>query len=383
MTAMLLGQFAVAQPNEAVTTQTNLAVADDFKPSTLNQPGQEYPQVNSQRYVRFRIKAPDASSVRATLGGRGGTPLTKGGDGFWTGTTARPEDEGFHYYHLVVDGGVFNDPGALNFYGSTRWESGIEIPAHDEEFYALKDVPHGRVQQVWFPSKLTNSVIARPAYVYTPPDYDKDPAKRYPVLYLQHGWGENEFAWWNQGRANLIMDNLIAAGKARPFLIVMTYGLTNEGPGPGARRAGGSNPFAAAAENFEKVLVGELIPYIDASFRTMSDQPHRGMAGLSMGGMETKTITLKHPELFSHIGLFSGGVIGTNDVAGTPNFREKIKVVFASCGSRENPVGVNANHEALNSIGIKNTAYVSPNTAHEFLTWRRSLREFAPLLFVE
>ena len=145
-------------------------------------------------------------------------------------------DEGFHYYHLTVDGGTFNDPGTLNFYGSTRWESGIEIPAHDQDFYALKDVPHGRIQQVLFPSKFTNSIIARVAYVYTPPDYDKDTTKRYPVLYLQHGWGENEYAWWNQGRANLIMDNLIAEGKAKPFIIVMTYGLTNEGPGPGARR---------------------------------------------------------------------------------------------------------------------------------------------------
>ena len=304
--------------------------------------------------------------------------------------TSRPMDEGFHYYHLTVDGGTFNDPGTLNFYGSTRWESGIEIPAHDQDFYALKDVLHGRVQQVLFPSKLTNSIIARPAYVYKPPDYDKDTTKRYPVLYLQHGWGENEYAWGNQGRANLIMDNLIAEGKCKPMIIVMTYGLTNEGPGPGGRRGtnapagprgGGPNPFTGASAAFEKVLVGELIPYIDTNFRTMTDQPHRAMAGLSMGGAETKIITLKNLDKFSHIGLFSGGVINTNDVNNTPGFREKVKVVFASCGSKENPGNINSNHEALDSIGIKNTAYVSPETAHEFLTWRRSLREFAPLLF--
>ncbi len=379
--------------------QTNETVLEDFKPSSLNQPGQQYPQVNSERRVRYRIVAPQAQSVSA-----GRTALTKGEDGVWVGTS-RPMDEGFHYYHLTIDGGTFNDPGTLNFYGSTRWESGIEIPAHDQDFYALKDVPHGRVQQVLFPSKLTNSVIARPAYVYTPPDYDKDTTKRYPVLYLQHGWGENEFAWWNQGRANLIMDNLLAEGKSKPFIIVMTYGLTNEGPGPGGRRSagtnapaasagtnaapgatgagprGGGNPFGAAAETFEKVLVGELIPYVDANFRTLSDQPHRAMAGLSMGGMETKIITLKNLDKFSHIGLFSGGVINTNDVNNTAGFREKVKVVFASCGSKENPGNINSNHEALNSIGLKNTAYVSPDTAHEFQTWRRSLREFAPLLF--
>lgn len=382
--ALLTGFSALAQTDEPV--------ADDFKPSTLNQPGQQYPQVNSQRYARFRVNAPHAQSVRVSLGGRerGGFALEKGDDGVWTGVTQRTLDEGFHYYHLIVDGGIFNDPGALNFYGSTRWESGIEVPAHDQDFYALKEVPHGRVQQVLFPSKLTNSIIARPAYVYTPPDYDKDTTKRYPVLYLQHGWGENEYAWWNQGRANLIMDNLIAEGKTKPFIIVMTYGLTNEGPGPGARRAagtnapgGGGNPFAMASAAFEKVLVGELIPYIDANFRTLSDQPHRAMAGLSMGGAETKFITLKNLDKFSHIGLFSGGVINTNDVNNTPGFREKVKVVFASCGSKENPGQIQANHEALNSIGIKNIAYVSPDTAHEFQTWRRSLREFAPLLFAE
>ena len=401
LAGLLTGQLCSAQTN---------APADDWKPSILNQPGQQYPQVNSQRYARFRIAAPQAQSVRVSLGlgGRGGTTLTKGEDGVWVGVTEGPLDEGFHYYNLTVDGGKFNDPGALNFYGSTRWESGIEIPAQDQDFYALKDVPHGRVQQVLFPSKLTNTVSARTAYVYTPPDYDKDATKRYPVLYLQHGWGENEFAWWNQGRANLIMDNLIAAGKSKPFIIVMTYGLTNEGPGPGGRRSGpgagapgggtgtnaapaaggpgggmrgGGNPFASAAAVFETVLVGELIPYVDANFRTLSDQPHRAMAGLSMGGMQTKTITLKNLDKFSHIGLFSGGTITTNDVTSTAGFREKVKVVFCSCGSRENAAGIRSNHEALNSIGLKNTAYVSPDTAHEFLTWRRSLREFAPLLF--
>ena len=382
--------------------QTNQPAAEDFKPSSLNQPGQQYPQVNSERRVRYRIVAPQAQSISA-----GKTVLTKGEDGVWIGTS-QPMDEGFHYYHLTVDGGTFNDPGTLNFYGSTRWESGIEIPAHDQDFYALKEVPHGRVQQVLFPSKFTNSIIARPAYVYTPPDYDKDTANRYPVLYLQHGWGENEYAWWNQGRANLIMDNLIAEGKTRPFMIVMTYGLTNEGPGPGARRRpggleagstnapagtnaasagpgpggrGGPNPFTGAAAAFEVVLVNELIPYVDAHFRTLSDQPHRGMAGLSMGGMETKIITLKNLDKFSHIGLFSGGVITPKDVESAPGFRDKVKIVFCSCGSRENPGNINSNHEALENAGIKNTAYVSPETAHEFLTWRRSLREFAPLLF--
>jgi enterochelin esterase-like enzyme len=357
------------------------AVKEDFKPSTLNQPGQAYPQVNSQGYARFRIAAPDAKAVTVSLGlgGGGGTPLTKGEDGNWIGTTAGPMDEGFHYYHLTIDGGTFNDPGTLNFYGSIRWESGIEIPAHDQDFYALKPVPHGRVQQVLFDSPSTGTVHR--AFVYTPPDYEKNRGKRYPVLYLQHGWGEDETAWSNQGHANLIMDNLLAEGKTKPFLIVMTYGMTND------VKIGGLANFDV--NHFQRVLVDELVPYIDANFRTQADQKHRAMAGLSMGGMETRWITLKKLDVFSHIGLFSGGSISAADVSATPGFKDKARLVFVSFGSRElgggggpprtgNP---REDAEALQKLGIKSVFYVSPNTAHEFLSWRRSLREFAPLLF--
>lgn len=384
---LFLSLLAIATSNAFGQSQTASAagVADDFKPSALNQPGQEYPQVNSQRYVRFRIQAPQAQSVVVTLGGRGGTPLTKGADGAWTGVTAAPVDEGFHYYHLSIDGGVFNDPGTMNFYGSTRWESGVEVPAHDADFYALKDVPHGQVQQILFPSKTDGAPVFKTAYVYTPPDYEKSGRKRYPVLYLQHGWGEDEHAWWNQGHANLIMDNLIAEGKAKPFIVVMAYGQTNEAFRPGgARPANGQRPNfddLIRRTGFESTLVDDLIPYVDSTFRTLADQKHRALAGLSMGGMETHFIALKHLDLFSGIGLFSGGVITPEDVQNTPGFKNKVKVVFCSCGSRENAAAINANHDALEKAGIQNTAFVSPNTAHEFLTWRRSLHEFAPLLF--
>ncbi|MEO8308023.1 MAG: alpha/beta hydrolase-fold protein [Pseudomonadota bacterium] len=356
------------------------SIKEDFKPSTVNQPGQAYPQVNSQGYARFRVLAPDAKAVSVSLGlgGSGGTPLTKGEDGAWMGTTAGPLDEGFHYYHLGVDGGTFNDPGTLNFYGSIRWESGIEIPAHDQDFYALKQVPHGRVQQVLFPSPSTGSV--RRAFVYTPPDYEKNSGKRYPVLYLQHGWGEDETAWSNQGHANLIMDNLLADGKTKPFLIVMTYGMTND------VKIGGLANFDV--NHFQRVLVDELVPYIDANFRTQADLKHRALAGLSMGGMETRWITLKKVDVFSHIGLFSGGTISPEDVAGAPGFKDKVRLVFVSFGSRElggkGPMGggnPRETTEALQKAGVHSVFYVSPNTAHEFLTWRRSLQEFAPLLF--
>jgi len=344
-------------------------ITEDFKPSSLNQPGQEYPQVNSQGYVRFKIVAPQADSVRVSLGlgGKGGTKLTKAEDGSWMGTTAGPMDEGFHYYRLTIDGGKFNDPGALNFYGSVRWESGIEIPAHDQDFYTLKDVPHGNVQQILFPSKSTNT--SRRAFVYTPPDYEKNKKDRYPVLYLQHGWGEDETAWSNQGHANLIMDNMIAEGKIQPFIIVMTYGMTNE------IKFGGLRNFDITP--FQTVLVDELIPYVDANFRTLADPLNRAMAGLSMGGMETKMITLNKPNVFAYYGLLSGGTYAPTDIKD----KSKVKLIFLSCGSRERPDGVKNAAIALNEAGIKSVSFVSENTAHEFLTWRRSLYELAPLLF--
>src|SRR5688572_21132253 len=280
--------LGLASPAAAQAQAEAPAIVEDFRPSSLNQPGQEYPQVNSQGYARFRVIAPEAESVRATLGlgGQGGTVLAKAEDGAWIGTSAGPLDEGFHYYHLVIDGGTFNDPGTLNFFGSRRWESGIEIPAHDADFYTLKDVPHGHVQQVLFPSPSTGT--QRRAFVYTPPGYEADAGLRYPVLYLQHGWGEDETAWTNQGRANLIMDNLIAAGAARPFIIVMTYGMTNDA------QIGTLASFDV--KPFETVLVDELIPYVDTRFRTLADRDHRALAGLSMGGFETKLITTRNPD---------------------------------------------------------------------------------------
>src|SRR5690606_7695969 len=227
------------------------------------------------------------------------------------------------------------------------------------------NVPHGRVQQVLFPSPSTGT--SRRAFVYTPPGYDQDTTTRYPVLYLQHGWGEDETAWSNQGRANLIMDNLIAAGKVKPFLIVMTYGMTND------VRIGGLGSFDI--KPFETVLVEELIPYVDGNFRTLRDQKNRAMAGLSMGGMETRTITLKHLDKFSHIGLFSGGTITKADVDKTPGFADKVKLVFVSYGSKElaNPRGSDprAPTEELKKAGINSVFYVSEDTAHEFLSWRR------------
>ena len=354
----------------------NAKPKEDFRPNELNQQGQEYPQVNSEGYARFRIDAPDAKSVIVSLGlgGRGGTVLHKDKDGVWTGTTEGPMDEGFHYYHLTIDGATVNDPGTNNYFGSTRWESGIEIPAHDQDFYALRtDIPHGNLQQVLFPTNVKSDrgeSGMRRAFVYTPPTYGKNKKERFPVLYLQHGWGEDDTTWGMQGRANIIMDNLIADGKIRPFIVVMTYGLTN------GIRFGGMREFTA--KEFETVLIDELIPYIDSHFLTIANRQNRAMAGLSMGGMETKLITLRRPEVFGAYGLLSGGQYEPSDF---PEGMLRPSVIFQSCGSKERPDGIRESTERLKQAGFNAHGYVSEGTAHEFLTWRRSLYQMAPLLF--
>lgn len=203
-----------------VAQDTPPAVVEDFKPSVINQPGKQFPQVNSEGRVRAQISAPEAHRVQLDISAVK-YDLVKDDKGVWTGESA-PQDEGFHYYQLWVDGAAVPDPGSLYFYGASRWGSGVEIPAKDQDFYAMKDVPHGQVREIHYFGKSSNSM--RRCFVYTPPGYDQNLNTRYPVLYLQHGGGEDETGWSNQGRANLIMDNLIAEGKATPFIIVMDNG---------------------------------------------------------------------------------------------------------------------------------------------------------------
>ena len=351
----------------------NYVPKNDWVANPMNQPGQEYPQVNSEGYARFRVVAPDAKSVIVSLGlgGRGGTVLRKDKDGVWVGTTEGPMDPGFHYYHLTIDGGVFNDPGTHNYFGSCRWESGIEIPAPDQDFYAERtDIPHGNMQKVLFYSKSLGKM--QEATVYLPAGYGKvvkGKQERYPVLYLQHGWGENETSWPVQGKAGLIMDNLIADGKIKPFIIVMAYGLTND------IKFGTIGQFTA--KEFETVLVDELVPFIDKNFLTKADKWNRAMAGLSMGGVETKLITLRRPEAFGYWGLLSGGMYMPEDIKDP----KAVKYIFEGCGDKENPDGINKSVEALKAAGFNAEGLISEGTAHEFLTWRRCLHKMAQSLF--
>ena len=356
--------------------------------------------------MTFRIKAPDAQKVVFGFFDSQRYPAKKGEDGFWTATT-EPQVPGFHYYRVFIDGAEVNDPGSHTFYGTGKDASGIEIPEKGVDFYLPKDVPHGEVRERWYFSKTTQDW--RRIFVYTPPGYDNDRDARYPVLYLQHGGGEDETGWPRQGHVAFIMDNLIAERKARPMIVVMERGYARRpgepapAPRPPARPAApGQNPpprpdFSRMFGAFEEVMVKDLIPMIDATYRTIPDREHRAMAGLSMGGMQTFQITLKHLDLFSYIGGFSGGGGGFGGVPFDPKtahggvmadadeFNKKVRVLWLGIGTTEPQrmyESVKNYHEALEKAGIKHVYYESPGTSHEWLTWRRSLHEFAPLLFV-
>jgi enterochelin esterase-like enzyme len=371
LAATITGQLCLAQ-----------TVVEDFKPSSVNQPGRLYPQVNSEGRVRVSIPASNAQKVQLDIGGVK-YDLSKNEKGEWTGESA-PQVEGFHYYQLNVDGASVPDPGSLYFYGASRWGSAIEIPAPDQEFYALKDVPHGLVSQKMYFSKVTNSW--RRCFVYTPAEYDKNPLKRYPVLYLQHGSGEDETGWPTQGKANLILDNLMDAKKAVSMIVVMDNGYATKAT---------QNGVSKVAFPFEEVLIDEIIPMIDGSFRTLTDRDHRAMAGLSMGANQTITITMNNLDKFSYIAGFSGtSNYPRTDVIDPVTFmggkfndgaalNKQIKLLWLGLGTAPTPFpgSIKAFRNMLEKQGVKYTYYESPGTAHEWLTWRRDLNQFAALIF--
>ena len=393
--------------------------ADDSKPASSNVMGSEYPRVHSDSRVTFRVTAPDAQKVQVQMGQR--FDMVKGVDGNWSVTVA-PQVPGFHYYFLVVDGVTVSDPGSESFFGYGKQSSGVEIPEKGVDYYEAKDVPRGEVRSRWYFSKITNAW--RRCYVYTPPGYDENTRMRYPVLYLQHGSGEDERGWSIQGRVDFILDNLIAAKKAKPMIVVMDKGYARKpgevaparpagtvpggggallgggmqpaapGQPPAAPRAGG--PGGTGSNTFAEVFIQELIPMIDRTYRTLATRENRAMAGLSMGGGQTFAITLDNLDKFAYIGGFSGAGGGMGgapfDVKTAHNgvfadaaaFNKKMKLVWIGLGTAEPErmaTSIKTFHEALDKAGIKTVYYESPGTAHEWLTWRRDLNEFAPLLF--
>ena len=364
------------------------SAVEDAKPATTNVMGAQFPRVLPDHSVAFQFKAPTAQSVDVDITGKK-FPMTRGTDGVWSVTTP-PLVEGFHYYALDADGVRMNDPGSHTYFGMGMDASGIDVPEDGVSYSLAKDVPHGDVRIRIYHSKITGQW--RRCFVYTPPDYDKDTSTRYPVLYLQHGSGEDETGWIFQGHANLILDNLIAEKKAVPMIIVMDNGYASvpSGPfGPPPSRAG---DFSA----FEDVMTKEVIPMIDSTFRTVPDRDHRAMAGLSMGANQALHLATDHLDTFAYMAGFSGTMNGLSaeplDPATAFNgifkdgaaFNEKVKLLWIGMGTEEPSFfhgSIGAFRTMLDKAGIKYVYFSSPGTAHEWLTWWRDLKDFAPRLF--
>lgn len=373
-------------------------------PAPTNVRGADYPRILPDGRVIFRVHAPQANSVKFRIDKD--YPAKRAPDGTWTATTD-PQVPGFHYYWLVIDDVAVNDPASETFFGTGRPTSGIEIPepGNAGAYYEPQVVPHGDIRERWYFSKVTQAW--RRFFIYTPPGYDHHPEKRYPVLYLQHGGGEDERAWVVQGRINHIMDNLIASGAAKPMLVVMDQGYARR-PGdtdvrPGPPRGGPSatpDPFPPELVRmfsaFEEVVLQDLIPYVDATYRTISNRDHRAIAGFSMGGMQAFMIGLRHTDVFASIGGLSGAGGGFGDgtidekrymdgvLADAQAFNSKMRLIFIGLGTTEPQRildGVRGFRRSLEKLGIEHVYYESPGTGHEWLTQRRSLRELVSRLF--
>ncbi|MBN1108896.1 MAG: esterase [Bacteroidales bacterium] len=354
-----------------------------FKPASTNTFISQYPAVNAQTHqALFRVSAPEANSVKLNL--NGSHDMKKDEKGVWWITT-EPLVVGFHYYAISIDGVQVMDRGSEAYFGSNWESSGIEIPEGPEgDYYRFnRDVPHGQIRSLYYWSDING--MERHVNVYVPADYEKNTDKRYPVLYMVHGWGEDENGWSVQGHMANIMDGLIASGKAVPMIVVMPSGDIKT-----------NSDIRSASGSITDIYVKNLIPFIDKTFRTYTDRQNRAMAGLSRGGMQTTSTVFSNMDKFAWMGTFSGFFMGGMGRAGAqapsvetafngvfkdPDvFDRQINLLFISTGTEErNP---KEQVEALKAHGIKNIVFhESQGTAHEWLTWRRALNDFAPRLF--
>lgn len=346
-------------------------------------PGNEFPKVDKEHRAYFNISAPEARKVIVDICGKK-YDMQPDGKGNWMAVTD-PLVPGFHYYFMEINGVRFVDPATETFFGCNRQSGGIEIPEGDEGNYyrPQQGVPQGQVRSLYYFAKSTNEW--RHAMVYTPADYEKG-KKKYPVLYLQHGMGEDETGWSKQGHMQHIMDNLIAKGDAVPMIVVMESGDIKAPFKGGDNRQG----FSTYGNSFYEVMMNDLIPTIDAKFRTLTDRDHRAMAGLSWGGHQTFDVVLNHLDKFAWMGTFSGAIFGLdvktayNGIFTRPDeFNKKIHYLFMMSGTEgmDKMFNTKKTVDELNAQGIKAVYYESTGTDHEWLTWRRGLKEFVPKLF--
>ena len=364
-----------------------LTNATSAKPATTNVRGAQYPSVLSNSGAIFRLNAPAAMSVDVEISGRS-YPMSKDGSGVWSVITP-PLAKGFHFYTISVDGVQVNDPGSRTFFEAGKETSGIEIPEESKEDYLPQDVPHGDVRIRIYHSRITGQW--RRCFVYTPPDYESKSASRYPVLYLLHGMGQDETGWVLQGHVNLILDNLVAEKKAVPMIIVMDNGYASPFSGPDS-----TAPATDDSRAFEEVMLTEVIPMIDSTFRTIPDRDHRALAGLSMGAVQALQTATQNPQTFAYMGGFSGALSSPDPKPLEPAtafggifrdgkaFNRNVKLFWLGMGSQEPnpfPETIGAFRALLDKAGISYVYYSSPGTGHEWLTWRRDLSDFAPRLF--
>lgn len=346
-------------------------------------PGNEFPKVDKEHRAYFNISAPEARKVIVDICGKK-YDMQPDGKGNWMAVTD-PLVPGFHYYFMEINGVRFVDPATETFFGCNRQSGGIEIPEGDEGNYyrPQQGVPQGQVRSLYYFATSTNEW--RHAMVYTPADYEKG-KKKYPVLYLQHGMGEDETGWSKQGHMQHIMDNLIAKGDAVPMIVVMESGDIKAPFKGGDNRQG----FSTYGNSFYEVMMNDLIPTIDAKFRTLTDRDHRAMAGLSWGGHQTFDVVLNHLDKFAWMGTFSGAIFGLdvktayNGIFTRPDeFNKKIHYLFMMSGTEgmDKMFNTKKTVDELNAQGIKAVYYESTGTDHEWLTWRRGLKEFVPKLF--
>ena len=352
-------------------------------------PGKSYPRIYPDGRVIFRIHAPAAVEISVAIAGDT-IPMQKQSDGSWQVTT-QPIVQGFHYYEFTLDGTPINDPQVQAYFGYSKYMSGIDIPEAEGDFYAPQPVAHGEMRMCYYYSEIKQSTCRY--IVYTPPGYDQNTDKRYPVLYVQHGWGEDETGWGKQGKLNFIMDNLLAEGKIVPMLVVMGNGDIS-GISFDVVKWDSAQSITSTGKNkieFQDILVEEIIPLIDTKYRTIADRHHRAMAGLSWGALQSFEIVFNHVDLFAYLGAFSGAIALSDQVDITelyngllkePDaFNKQMKLIWMGTGTEEGNWARDF-RDRLTQLGVNDIVfYESENTAHEWLTWRRCLREFSQQLF--
>ena len=343
--------------------------------ASTNVRGAKYPRILPDNRVLFRIKAPEAKQVQIDLGKK--YDMKKDQDGFWEVTT-EPQGEGFHYYSLLIDGVAVADPASETFYGMGRMASGIEIPINGENYYALKDVPHGEVRRRNYFSNVSGSW--RNMYVYTPPDYDSNGATKYPVLYLLHGGGEDERGWATQGKTDLILDNLIAEGKAKPMIVIMVDG-----------NVGFQGMGEQGLKMFESELKQSVIPFVEKTYRALTDSKNRALAGLSMGGLQTLYAGIYNHQLFSALGVFSSGWLpnqkGISD-AQYDYIKQRVDdlnsnlMIWVAMGGKEDIAYENCQRmlSKFKELGVRHT-YHEYAGGHTWPVWRNNLFHFSQQLF--